>query len=1528
MQTIHEPPRNDCLIDLEGQSMSTENLEQLLQKTRFLRSRNNLDLNDNEFLRNHAHLDGLISSVFSINHDLKNVVQARQARGASTQDCFKQLRKNIYFLIRNLEVGNYKLRRSEQGFQCMTDQLRNPELDRDELSRRMEDIKDGIHSIERKGKFNCLENMVSALKNLEFLVGDRDAILRKYLELADVIDKTVGECSERMERLRSDLCLAHGRPADSSLREIRELEIKDNYSVLKEVDLNRLVGRNRSSLGPGAVSQYKKLMDSYAHMNNPRSDPERKKLAKKPSQRHLRSQKQLTNLRILSNLEIKSQSDTKRKADFSFQIRESNLLGSKNSDFMCSLAPDPEQPLPDQALLDENRRLKLDLQAQVDKTSRYKKMAKELKARAKDLETMKANLANKADQLEARNRELDEQVANMREVAEDLKNQCYQLEKRLDTGHRKMAVSCQPKIQARTDTQLECVRTAEYVYHDQSQSGSTGVRDSECKQQKSALAEQILSMVSLNLNDSGLRPAKRKVESSEVGTLELLEERENLVANRHHAEQPETEERESQRESAWGGQSVLREKDHANVFLNSNLDHKQEPCGKQRPLAPPSPRQREQWVSGFVKSKIKKLSRRKQLEFKKDERLKKQRLSTLKDLFRSNKNTITFKALKESLRPVDLSQFAVDSQQSKRCSIDLKNASSEGLRGQLGHSSGAGDLVAIHTSNFKHQEDVLESARGKQFETFEDLLAVPARSLGRLESFGVLGKEAVSQSKPQSEALGASGRNDELNQLKKKIEDLEDELEQLVTENEFYKMNWPTQNQMDQLRQQGDAGAAQVQRLTREVGDLQEDLFQMAQSKQQADDRIQQLQEQVDAHEHALAAKDDHIEILKQANSALEYENAEHAGNVVDMEELLVQFESENKERDDQRTQLGLEAVETYGFGSSQRAEQISQMSATLDDLEMQNMQLIRELAGLEEARDQMREQLERTQMREAEAEQAMEDLRMENVLLERSLEKAKLNGELAHREELERETRGSARDQAHKAHKRLRRATQMKLEIVSQQLSRLESLAVRVGSGAKRLAKVEDILRAQSDSLRRARITNSELRQSLQKLQELREQDLAERNKMILVGSEEDMFSSMSRLSNSRLSNSRLSRSRRSRGDKAGQESLREENLRLADQVVGLEDQIKSLKDKYNQLIFERNQWEQDRAQMRDARERRRRRKQDQDYLELVKNSSHISLKKENLELRRKLDRLVALVQKSTNQTESQIWGNFSALQASAAPFPQSSVWGRDRGDTKTGTDPLKAPNRSSRHKPAEEHPLGSLNVTIMSNKHSTESFLNKSGRSDIAKNINGISQMIGEARPDRVEESVLVRPKSGHRRTTSDPKEFVGGSMILRNFAFKKEEKVSHFAPFQPGHSRFGLDPGASRGESRCPNRSARQGRQAVVLPALLRGVQSQPIGLPARHRHRHSRGAPLVQGIPREAQRAAPGRVRARGAGQGLPQVRAAALPPLRPDAAVRAEARRARHGPQRHQHGAVRRRRHCERAAADGGPDHDHRRVGRE
>ena len=53
---------------------------------------------------------------------------------------------------------------------------------------------------------------------------------------------------------------------------------------------------------------------------------------------------------------------------------------------------------------------------------------------------------------------------------------------------------------------------------------------------------------------------------------------------------------------------------------------------------------------------------------------------------------------------------------------------------------------------------------------------------------------------------------------------------------------------------------------------------------------------------------------------------------------------------------------------------------------------------------------------------------------------------------------------------------------------------------------------------------------------------------------------------------------------------------------------------------------------------------------------------------------------------------------------------------------------------------------------------------------------------------ESIIMKPKHGHRRTTSDPREFMQGSLIMKNFAFKKDEgKVSQFATIQQSLSPF---------------------------------------------------------------------------------------------------------------------------------------------
>jgi epidermal growth factor receptor substrate 15 len=1405
----------DRLINLKGESMSTENLEILLKKTRSIKSQKNLDLNGNELLKNYSELDGLLSSMFSINHDLKNVVKSRQSQGEGILNCFKKLRKDIYYLIRNLDIGNYKINKSEKDYTFLKEAKKNSKINQKELNSKMENIKDGIYSIERKGKLKFLENMVNSLKSLENLVGDREAILKKYLELSEVIDGAGEECSTRMEQLKKELNMVSAqfekgmkvnmkRFKSSSLKEMTNLEIKENYSVLKEVDINRFMRTTRSSMGPGAISKYKKLMDSYANMNGQKKKT--KKQEKKGSKKKLNSNKNLTNLRILSNMELAKPKSKTNVNEFSFQIKESSLLASQDSEIKCSLIPEQINEL---NLQEEIEKLNMKIQEQKTKANKYKKATKEYKIRLKDLETMNANLGNKVSSLEKEKEEIKSEIANLREVNEDLKNECYNLEQQVESKENRIITSCQPKL----GKKLECTQVSEYIYLEKNKHDMMNSEGSEIKGEKSNLADRILSMVSLNIDELNAKRNK-EVLSNELESLEYFDSKEGtkekLFVNKNNTNQSFEE-----NEKKVGIINKSKE-ENKNVFLNSDLGNSSLGCSQISSMNQSEEKKDinekkcNKWINCFVKQNIKKMSTRKKLEFKKDQVIKQQKILTLKELFKKNKNTITFQALKESLSPNDSSKLGINPNDFKRCSIDFKNASLEKLKKHLNQSNGMSNFITINTSNFKNQEEFLETTKNEliqKYDTLEELLIIPVKSFQKLESFKKLGIE--NNDYPNEIFINELNKNMEQEnmKLKKKIEDLEEELEQIMTENEFYRESWPTEHEMDKMKKEsGDKKSEdkkmneQVNQFQQENVELKDKIFNITKERDQRNEELESVKEEKKKLEEELSNAKIDFDILQEMNNDLEYRTSEYEENIKELEELLTQFELDKEEKEQKRREMECSDMEGFKYFNEQKIQEMLEMKENLEDLESQNIQLIQELTVLEENKEVIENKLECEEKEKMQKEEMINDLEMEKVLLEEGLEKAKIEHEIMIKELRENEEEkirlqeineqlkdnqekeeemSEMRKKTKDMNLKLKKMMKQKMEIIFSQVNRLESLNMRIGSSTKKISKVEEIMKQKTETVQKTKIRNFELQESLKKVEELREKELKERNKMILVDSEEDMLSQMSR-----LSNSILNKSRRMDKSTSQDENLEDENKRLASQVVSLEDQLKNLKDKYNTLIFEKNEWEEEKKIVNRLKNKLQKRKEEKEYLKLVKGSNHISLKKENLELKRKLDRVVKLLQKKTDQTESQIWSNFSSIRGSAMPFQMSSLRGAQENFIK--------------NKIPEEHTLNNLNMTIMSNKNSNDSFLNKSGRSDIANNINGINEMIGESTTRPVEESVIMKPKKfipGHRRTTSDPREFVNGSLILRNFAFKKDEKVSQFAPNYHSPKNFQSNFGVSK-------------------------------------------------------------------------------------------------------------------------------------
>lgn len=1380
-------PQNPNFLNLRGQTLSAENLENLLIQTRSITSQRNLEgANSPSILTNFSELDSLLTSVFAINHDLKNVVLSRQAQAKGIQGCFKKLRKDLYYVIQNFDIKPSKIQQMEKGFPGISQEQANPAMKGGPLMEQMDYIKQGIYSIERSKEFNFLQNMVNTLKSLENIVEDREAILTKYLEFGEVLDKANSEKVSRMEQLSKGLRHrvkeeTQSNARRSSLREVGAFEIKENYSVLKEMDLNKVLANPRSSLGPGAISQYKKLMDSYAHMNNPKKETQR--MEKKTSKKRFNSQKNVTNLRILTNLETKKHSPMAKKPDFSFQKKESNLLDSEHLPIDTSLGFDPNPQMLE--LQEELARVEEKLQEKRVKVEKYKKLSRDFKVRLGDLETMNGNLNVKIEKTQDELAGKKSEIEDLREVIEDLRNECYRLEQENEKNKAdlRMATSCHPIMEKQAP---EAKTVLNEVFQKSQGSEKTNkelvsIEEMHSKSGTSHLAEKILSLMSVN--ELPKQSQITRVESvnlasfedshaTKLGVLRSLEsvESEDPKGNPFYSNiqsRPNVfDKSESFAEEIGRSQIKETPKESESTANTPNTDNKINS---------------QIWLKAFVKEQVKKISTRKQLEYKKDCNLTEQRMMSLCDLLKQNKQNITFQALRESLTPKEIAKILPE-EQAQRCSIEPKAMSLEKLKRHLNQSGGGPGFVTINTSNFKNSEEFLEGAKEmllQNYKTLEDLLIIPMKSLSNLDGLG--------GARVQEEEIKGKCKDEELNELKRRIEDLEEELEQTVTENEFYKMNWPSEGEMDKTKNgESDAENEKVENMIAEVEELKEQIFQIVERENELKEKVKDLEGENQSKEDQANKIESEMRELLEINQEMEQEILEHKNNVTEMQEMLLQVEMEKEEREKQRELIQVGEVSKYNYVDARRGEEMVNLQKNVSDLEEQNMKLFSDFEQVEEQNEVLKKESEEIKKDNSEKDSQLENLRTFKLVLEKGLDEAKLTLMLHQKEaeeqkdemitlKQENQELQELYDDADQKLLNFQKHRTQKLEKVSnhlkslvfdkwktfsQKLEQIDKLLIQVQSTESKISKVSLLLQKSKDALTQTKIKSEELSQALRQIEIMNEQREDAQNQV--VDSSEDMLNQMSRLSNSKLNVSRLSGKRLSVGD-----DLEEENNRLAGQVLDLEDQVKNLKEELNQLKFEKNDWEEELMETRKLRQRAFRQREEKEYLDTVRNSTHVSLKKENFELKRKLDKLMKMWKQKTSQSESQLWGAMSTIRASATPFQMSQV------PKNTGV-----PQDSFlKTRGADDHPLANLNMTMVSNKDSNDSFLNRSGRSDIANNIKGIDKMIGEG-GNEMEESVLVGRNAGHRRTSSDTRGGMLGASGIRNFAFKKEEKVSKFA------------------------------------------------------------------------------------------------------------------------------------------------------
>lgn len=186
----------DLLVDLKGRSMSTHTLEELLKNTRSANSFGKLELQSFEIWGNFRELDNLLVSVFSISHDLKQVVLNRKTQASVIDFYLNKLAKDIAHMGQLL---------SKSFGPSFSNTVSKRVSGRSLLKKEIEYIKNGIHNIEKEKEASLVDDIQGTLGNLKNLISDREKILLKYLEFGELLDKANSERGERWQRLREDI---------------------------------------------------------------------------------------------------------------------------------------------------------------------------------------------------------------------------------------------------------------------------------------------------------------------------------------------------------------------------------------------------------------------------------------------------------------------------------------------------------------------------------------------------------------------------------------------------------------------------------------------------------------------------------------------------------------------------------------------------------------------------------------------------------------------------------------------------------------------------------------------------------------------------------------------------------------------------------------------------------------------------------------------------------------------------------------------------------------------------------------------------------------------------------------------------------------------------------------------------------------------------------------------------------------------------------------------------------------------------
>lgn len=1232
-------------LNLKQQSVEEEKRETVQEQMPSNNKSNNMAKEIDQINQSMVNLKGMMSIIFSLNKEMKIVLQTQQSIGNTKESILKRLFKDIDSLNHQVNINCIESKtKTTQILDFGRRGAKVDAIDQTDFFSKIMDLKKDIDWIEETKKQELFDDMRKSLNSLKSKSVFQETLFEKCIEFQQIIEQMSTCTGNHFENIQS--CFESMQGVQNlwhSNNQFFTQSYKNMNSNIESLKINQF-----ESLSSQLISQLEKSNQSFINQPNSIKISKFSKSSKASTvlSNNLNSVKTYCSNKFTN----KSLFNKERSKKYSQLSRMEGPKGQNPKQFF-SMKLDNDQV---DIIFEENLKLKIGITKALHQVEFLKKISKDFQKRNDDIESKYKKYKNKNANLKNENKKLKDEIQTKDEIIEDLKTECYQLEMQLESLGQPNEYTSICQNFPTTGGDSNCPFSPKIESEKRRNENIEESHVIEVHNPEESIFENQDSSFLENENQSNEDFNMKQVKSLNKNSFDTLQRESKIRPKSIIKRNPDTQEFNNF-ENITSNSFYSLNNPQENVFFNSKIEvNKVKSNEKHKKILSLSglSKENQSILKSIAKSEIKKMKNQIKLKFSKNSALNEKQNRIKENMILSkNNNAITFQMLKNSLTSKE-KQEILKKMENKRCSIDVTFFNLEKLKRQLTNSDFNLSCSRFSDNNLGDSRENLIN----KYKTLKDLLLLPVKSLQLSENFALkkISKENGDQIEEQDQNQKTMKLEKKIFELKKKVEDLEEELMDLYSENEFYKQNWPMEDEMESKLTSTSLNHNNNEELLileQEISILNESLFAKKESEKMLKKMLESVEGKYKICNADLTNALEEINILKLEKNELLLELNEHEANIQELEELIFELEGQkNKEASISRNLDVNESMNFFHVNLKQN-EEIDKLKKKNQEIEDQNMELFSKLNELEEERDTIKCEFEEIKKSNTNNLNKIEAFKSSQIILEDQNEKSKLEYSLMqnHYEKQNKEytllkleiskqknfKNSKNKDflmQPFQKHKnRLNKLMKYKFEIIWKRVKKLDRLTTQIALVPSKIQKIKEILNFQKKEIGKLNIEKEELKQSLKKMEMLREEEIAKRNKLFLIDSSEEVLSDLSN-SISKVNISKVSNKSRNNFEKSQIDEKEKENTFLKQKNKNFENIIKNCNAKINQLTFENNELTIEKELVQKKAQKEKNQSQLNEYFNSKIGSNHIELKKQNLELKQKLKKILKEGNKNKN--------------------------------------------------------------------------------------------------------------------------------------------------------------------------------------------------------------------------------------------------------------------------------------------------------